>query len=102
MECNDADGEVGRPDQLNGLAVFLASEASGFVTGANILADVSAFSLERSGGRELMIRIGWVRCLSRAGGMCRHDCCFAVALVAERRWYGLSGQQTRSVAVRCH
>ncbi len=45
-------GRLGRPDQLNGLAVFLASEASGFVTGANILADVSAFSLERSGGRD--------------------------------------------------
>lgn len=34
-------GRLGRPEELNGLAVFLASEASGFVTGANILADVS-------------------------------------------------------------
>jgi hypothetical protein len=39
-----------------------------------------------------MIDTGRVRCLLRAGGMCRHDCCFAVVLVAERRWYGLSGQ----------
>lgn len=38
-------GRLGRPDELNGLAVFLASEASGFVTGANILADVSTFPL---------------------------------------------------------
>ena len=34
-------GRLGRPDELNGLAVFLASDAAGFVTGANILADVS-------------------------------------------------------------
>lgn len=34
-------GRLGRPDELNGLAVFLASDASGFVTGAEILADVS-------------------------------------------------------------
>ncbi|KAF6240028.1 hypothetical protein HO173_001638 [Letharia columbiana] len=32
-------GRLGRPDELNGLAVFLASDASGFVTGAEILAD---------------------------------------------------------------
>lgn len=32
-------GRMGRPDELNGLAVFLASGASGFVTGAEILAD---------------------------------------------------------------
>ena len=36
-------GRMGRPDELNGLAVFLASGASGFVTGAEILADVSFF-----------------------------------------------------------
>ena len=36
-------GRLGRPDELNGLAVFLASDASGFVTGAEILADVSFF-----------------------------------------------------------
>ena len=36
-------GRLGRPDELNGLAVFLASEASGFVTGAEILVDVSLF-----------------------------------------------------------
>ena len=34
-------GRLGRPDELNGLAVFLASDASRFVTGAHILADVS-------------------------------------------------------------
>lgn len=32
---------LGRPDELNGVAVFLASEASGFVTGAEMLVDVS-------------------------------------------------------------
>lgn len=36
-------GRLGQPHELNGLAVFLASEASGFVTGAHILADVSLF-----------------------------------------------------------
>ncbi len=34
-------GRLGQPHELNGLAVFLASDASRFVTGANILADVS-------------------------------------------------------------
>ena len=34
-------GRLGRPDELNGLAVFLASDASKFVTGAHIYADVS-------------------------------------------------------------
>ncbi len=34
-------GRLGRPDELNGLAVFLASDASRFVTGAHVLADVS-------------------------------------------------------------
>lgn len=34
-------GRLGRPDELNGLAVFLASDAARFVTGANVLADVS-------------------------------------------------------------
>jgi len=34
-------GRLGIPDELNGLAVFLASDASKFVTGAHILADVS-------------------------------------------------------------
>ncbi len=36
-------GRLGQPHELNGLAVFLASDASRFVTGANILADVSPF-----------------------------------------------------------
>lgn len=34
-------GRLGKADELNGLAVFLASDASGFMTGAEILADVS-------------------------------------------------------------
>ena len=34
-------GRLGSPDELNGLAVFLASDASAFVTGAEMLADVS-------------------------------------------------------------
>jgi len=34
-------GRLVQPHELNGLAVFLASDASRFVTGANILADVS-------------------------------------------------------------
>ncbi|KAL9135782.1 MAG: hypothetical protein Q9175_003019 [Cornicularia normoerica] len=33
-------GRLGKPDELNGLAVFLASDASSFVTGAEILVDV--------------------------------------------------------------
>lgn len=32
---------LGRPAELNGLAVFLAPDASGFVTGSNVLCDVS-------------------------------------------------------------
>lgn len=35
---------LGEPDELNGLAVFLASDASRFVTGAHILADASGKS----------------------------------------------------------
>lgn len=34
-------GRFGQPDELNGLAVLLASDASRFITGAHILADVS-------------------------------------------------------------
>ena len=34
-------GRLGRPDELNGLVVFLASGASGFVTGAHVYCDVS-------------------------------------------------------------
>ena len=47
-------GRLGRPDELNGLAVFLASDASRFVTGAHILADVSD-GLENSRGFILTI-----------------------------------------------
>ena len=32
---------LGQPDELNGLAVFLASDASGFMTGSNVMCDVS-------------------------------------------------------------
>ena len=32
-------GRLGSPEELNGLAVFLASEAAGFVTGAELLCD---------------------------------------------------------------
>lgn len=32
-------GRVGRPEELAGLALFLASEASSFVTGAEIVID---------------------------------------------------------------
>ena len=35
---------LGQPDEFNGLAVFLASDASGFVTGSNIMCDVSPVS----------------------------------------------------------
>ena len=41
-------GRLGRPDELNGLAVFLASDASGFVTGAEILVDVGDSSSSSS------------------------------------------------------
>lgn len=36
-------GRLGRPDELNGLAVFLASEASSFMTGSMVLCDVGRF-----------------------------------------------------------
>lgn len=49
-------GRLGRPDELNGLAVFLASDASRFVTGAHILADVSD-GLENAGGFILTIKM---------------------------------------------
>jgi len=32
-------GRLGQSNELNGLAIFLASDASRFITGANILAD---------------------------------------------------------------
>lgn len=32
-------GRLGEPDELNGLALFLASDASTYVTGSDILAD---------------------------------------------------------------
>lgn len=34
-------GRVGRADELNGLAVFLSSDAARFVTGSNVFCDVS-------------------------------------------------------------
>lgn len=47
-------GRLGRPDELNGLAVFLASDVSRFVAGAHILADASDGS-ENFGGIILTI-----------------------------------------------
>ena len=38
-------GRMGEPHELNGLVVFLASEAAGFVTGAEIYVDVSCASI---------------------------------------------------------
>ena len=35
-------GRLGKPDELNGLAVFLASDAARFVNGSHIYVDVSA------------------------------------------------------------
>ncbi len=34
-------GRLGRPEELNGAVVFLGSEAAGFVTGGEVLCDVS-------------------------------------------------------------
>lgn len=34
-------GRLGKPDELNGLAVFLSSDAARFVTGSNVFCDVS-------------------------------------------------------------
>ena len=49
-------GRLGKPDELNGLAVFLASDASGFVTGAEILADVGR-GIWAMVGQLLMVRM---------------------------------------------
>lgn len=49
-------GRLGEPHELNGLAVFLASDASGWVTGANILADVS-FPLTSGVGANYAVRV---------------------------------------------
>lgn len=38
-------GRLGRSNELNGMAVFLSSNASSYVTGANILVDVSRASI---------------------------------------------------------
>ena len=38
-------GRLGGEAELNGVAVWLGSEASGFVTGAEILVDVKIFPL---------------------------------------------------------
>ena len=64
---------LGEPDELNGLAVFLASDASGFMTGSNVMCDVSppsplkaadlmaTLSLTKGfdAGRILLLLIGW-------------------------------------------
>lgn len=55
-------GRLGQPDELNGLAVFLASDASKFVTGAHIFADVSE-SPECIRDSRLILDTGWVRCV---------------------------------------
>ena len=34
-------GRLGKPDELNGLAVFLSSDAARFFTGSNVFCDVS-------------------------------------------------------------
>ena len=61
-------GRLGRPDELNGLAVFLAGGASGFVTGAEVLADVS---LAEWSGVDLFSRDGFVWGRGRGGeGFC--------------------------------
>lgn len=41
---------LGEPDELNGLAVFLASDASGFMTGSNVMCDVSLPSPFKAAG----------------------------------------------------
>ena len=39
METNSALGRVGRPEEIGRIGAFLCSEANGFITGTNILAD---------------------------------------------------------------
>lgn len=51
-------GRLGRPDELNGLAVFLASDGSRFVTGAHILADASTMLVISSA--VLTNMLGWI------------------------------------------
>ncbi|KAL8817303.1 MAG: hypothetical protein Q9223_003839 [Gallowayella weberi] len=39
-------GRVGEPDELNGLAVFLSSDAARFMTGSNVFCDVSKHGIQ--------------------------------------------------------
>lgn len=39
MERNSALGRVGRPEEIGRIAAFLCSEANGYITGTNVLAD---------------------------------------------------------------
>lgn len=54
---------VGKPAELNGLAVFLASEASGFMTGSSVLCDVSTGTLRMLTCIQVLIHL-------RKGGLC--------------------------------
>lgn len=52
---------VGKPDELNGLAVYLSSDAAGFVTGSNVFCDVSRGCC--SVILSLTVELGWLSCL---------------------------------------
>lgn len=53
-------GRLGNVNKLNGLAVYLASDASSFMTGTDVVIDVS--TLYHHLPLSVLVRLGWVNC----------------------------------------
>lgn len=75
-------GRLGKPDELNGLAVFLSSDAARFVTGSNVFCDVSKPSCSTPLFM-LMNRTGGLSCL-----LIRPQNVAAVPSIAENKCKG--------------